>query len=115
VDHVYLADRVVLLNADGSLAFAGEPESANLPTTNIVDVTPTEREPFDSMGVLKKDYEKSILTSNDKANERQENSITQPGNFSIWWYYAKSIGAWRIVAAFAIITINVLASNLPSR
>jgi hypothetical protein len=115
VDHVHLADRVILLNANGSLAFSGNPQSTAHLETRITEVFPTEEKNSNIIDDLKNENpNKPVISPKPKPKEQQEDPSRQLGDISIWWYYARSIGAWRVIAAMAIITVNVVASNLPS-
>jgi hypothetical protein len=115
VDHVYLADNVILLNVDGSLAFSGIPEDSNLIKAELSKIVPTEREDSGITDHSSNEENKQPISMPRSESNREKNDPTrQVGDFSVWWYYAKSIGAWRAIAAITIITINVVASNFPS-
>jgi hypothetical protein len=110
VDHVSLADNIILLNADGSLAYSGTPQESNFVKPDNV---PTERADSDIIECSNEEDKEHISTTKYGNNEKHGLS-RQVGDFSVWWYYAKSIGAWRTIAAITIITVNVVASNFPS-
>jgi hypothetical protein len=83
--------------------------------TKFSKIVPIKREDSDITDEVSKEEDTKLVSAPKfEINAKQDDPARQVADSSVWWYYAKSIGAWRVIAAITIIVINVASSNLPS-
>jgi hypothetical protein len=113
--YVHLSDNLVVMGSGGSLQYVGPPEkwlSLRKEIPGLGDIEASD-EPPPSIPKKGKRLEggKSKLSGVDAT----ETIKRQTGDWGVWKYYGKSIGAWPMVFALVFVLVSVFTSNFPSK
>lgn len=97
------------MGSGGSLQYVGPPEKWLRSEAQDIEASD---EPPPSIPTKKKRLESKGKPSGVDTTETVKR---QTGDWGVWKYYGKSIGAWPMVFALAFVLVSVFTSNFPSK
>jgi ATP-binding cassette subfamily C (CFTR/MRP) protein 1 len=117
-NYVHYSETVIVMGAGGSLEYIGPPE--NSPNFSM-DMT-IDQEIGQSKELTGKEAMIAALKERfaDKRplpplTPETETTKRQSGDWGVWWYYGKAIGAWPLIFAVIFVMTAVFANNFPSK
>ena len=113
-NYVHLSDNLVVMGSGGSLQYVGPPEKWLSLRTETPDIEASDEPPSIPM---KQKMGRRLESGKSKVSgvDTTETVKRQTGDWGVWKYYGKSIGAWPMVFALVFVLVSVFTSNFPSK
>jgi hypothetical protein len=114
--YIHLSDNLVVMGPGGSLKYVGSPEKwltqKNAP--GLGDIEASDDPPPNPM---KAKMKKRLEAGKGKVSgvDTTETIKRQTGDWGVWKYYGKSIGALPMLVALVFVLVSVFTSNFPSK
>jgi hypothetical protein len=106
------------MGSGGSLKYVGAPEkwlSLRNDAPGLGDIEASEEAP--PSNPMKEKMKKRLEAGKSKVSgvDTTETIKRQTGDWGVWKYYGKSIGALPMLAALVFVLVSVFTSNFPSK
>jgi hypothetical protein len=117
-NYINLSDNLVVMGSGGSLKYVGPPEkwlSLKEEISFLEDIEASDEKSPRAFTRGKSGKKPETALTKLPAVDTTETIKRQTGDFGVWLYYGKAIGAWPLILALIFVLVSVFTSNFPSR
>jgi ABC-type multidrug transport system fused ATPase/permease subunit len=116
--HIHLSENLVVMGPSGLIKYVGPPEqwlNENQDMSALTEIESARDPPPTSSMIEKYKAMRSGRKTLLPAAGESETVKRQTGDFGVWVYYARAIGAWPLIFALVSVAVSVFTSNFPSK